>query len=241
MPYFEKNKILFIHIPKNAGMFIEKSLGIPSEIVHYRKPTDPLSWHKKLRNSFKKITGIEKKKSESVALEKALLHGQFGGPYTYQHASLQEIIDYRMLPLKTLEDSKILSIHRNPFSRTLSIYHYWGFHRKMNFDNFCKDVVAKPEQYLDNFGLLMHLRPQTSYIKNSGSFENKVEWVCFENLEQEFSNFSTRHSIHVDGTGMANKINVSNKSKIHISKTAQEIIKEIYREDFICFDYSDRL
>nr|WP_305908263.1 hypothetical protein [Methylomarinum sp. Ch1-1]MDP4521081.1 hypothetical protein [Methylomarinum sp. Ch1-1] len=66
MPYFEKHKVFFIHIPKNAGMFVEKQFGIPQEIVTYEQPTDKKCFYRTLKDQYSSL----KKGSKLYDLEK---------------------------------------------------------------------------------------------------------------------------------------------------------------------------
>lgn len=231
MPFFRDKKILFIHIPKNAGMFVEKKLGIPREIVTYRKPTDKETLYLKVRKIFSKIQhNVFNKKNE---LEKRFLYGNFAGAYNFQHASLSEIIEYRMLSKDELNESTLLAVHRNPVDRTVSIYKYWGFYKFMSFEVFCKTYVSRPDKIINNFGVLMHLKTQVSYVNNSLGYEKKINWLSFESIEADLTDFLHLNNIKIDG-----KVNRSDDVAVDVSETARRIIENIYEEDFNYFGYS---
>lgn len=236
MPYFKEKNILFIHIPKNAGMYIEKQLGIPSSIISSQTPTDKPKISSRILHFSKKLRNIILDISDNQQLEIEYLHGQFGGPYAYQHASLSEIISYRMLPEEELENSIILAVHRNPIDRLVSIYKYWGYYKILSFDEFCIKIVANPQNALDNFGLLMHLKTQVSYINDSINYSNKIEWLSFENLDSDLKEFMRKNNLKTKID--KNKKNESIKKSIEVSKESLSIIRNVYKEDFVHFGYN---
>jgi len=237
MPYFKNHNILFIHIPKNAGMFIEKALGIPQEIVSYDQPTTKNNvkavFKRKLVQLFQEIRSPKKKRE----IEKKYLHGTFSGRYIFQHASLEEVLSFRMLPSDSLENAKILAVHRHPISRTISIYKYWGFDKSIGFEEFCKTYVLNPSIALENFGLLMHLKPQVNYIKNTFEYSKNIHWLSLENLTDDLKNFASQNEVQLDLKAISNTVNRSSTKKIEISETAEQIIRSVYKEDFQMFGY----
>jgi len=232
MPYFKDKNILFIHIPKNAGMYIEKQLGIPKQIVSYKKPTDAPSLYEFIKLKAKKII----KKNYIINLEKKYLYGQFGGAYIFQHASLSEILTYRMLDIEDIENAIILAVHRHPVDRIKSIYKYWGFYKKMSFDEFCENYVKSPKNIINNFGLLMHLKSQYSYVAYAGHFTDKVEWIKFENLYDDFQKIINKYNLDIKLEKSV--VNNSNKCDIKVSKNSLKIIEKAYKDDFDYFGYS---
>jgi hypothetical protein len=214
-------------------MYIEKQLGIPSQIVSYEMPTNKKNFYRRTINLLKKMKNVNKDKN--LSLEKKYLHGQFGGPYSYQHASLSEIISYRMLQKKDLDQCKILVVHRNPVDRLVSVYKYWGFDRKMSFDDFCQTIVLKPQNILEYFGILMHLKTQVSFIDNAGEYSEKVNWISFENLNIDLKNFFNLNNIEIQLDDA--KTNKTIKKDIEVTPKALSIIKEVYKEDFVRFGY----
>lgn len=235
MPYFEEHKILFIHIPKNAGMYIEKVLGIPKEIVNYAQPTSKKTLYQKLRGQAVKVKSQLCANKVRKDLEKKYLYGQFAGPYIFQHASLSEIVSYRMLDKETIENSKILAVHRNPIDRAISIYKYWGLYKRVSFDDFCSGYILNPKNAIDNFGLLVHLKPQASFVDSSSGYFKRVNWISFENFNFDMNDFFIKNNIH--NKLYEEKINASSNKSFDISKGSEDIIREVYSDDFELFGY----
>nr|WP_305908262.1 hypothetical protein [Methylomarinum sp. Ch1-1]MDP4521080.1 hypothetical protein [Methylomarinum sp. Ch1-1] len=110
---------------------------------------------------------------------------------------MRDIIEYRILDKEVLDSSLLISVHRNPIDRAISIYKYWGFNRKMNFDEFCKKIIKNPSNVLNRFDQLMHLKPQVSFVKNSGEYEKKIFWLSFENLYEDLLNLISSRKIDI--------------------------------------------
>lgn len=235
MPYFKDKNILFIHIPKNAGMFIENILGLPKEIISYRQPTvSKLSF-----NNMRSILRALKRKLSSTdlirSIKKEYLYGNYAGEFFFQHASLQEIIDYQLLTTEELDRSIKVAVHRNPLDRVISIYKYWGYDNKISFEEFCVKYVDSSRRRVDNFGLLMHLKSQYSYLKNDRYNISEIELLRFDSLTEDLNRFNDKYKTKLCIS--SEKINSSKGGGCTVSDLAKEIIKTTYSKDFYLFGY----
>ena len=231
-------------------MFIEKVFGIPQNIVSYKKPKHDRSTVSILFRTFKNTVDLlryfyyknDKNKINpqllykfNKSLCKKYLYGTIGGLYHYQHASLWEIVNYKLIDRSVLDKSIILAVHRNPVDRLISIYKYWGFHEKMDFEEFCEKYVKNRKNALNNFGFLMHLKTQWSFVSGVPPYTERVEWIKFENLDKELKDFIRRHGLDISIPN--DRVNTSEHIQVTITGKAKEIIYEEYKEDFVNFGY----
>uniref|UniRef100_A0A6C0BT36 Sulfotransferase domain-containing protein n=1 Tax=viral metagenome TaxID=1070528 RepID=A0A6C0BT36_9ZZZZ len=111
---FDKGKIVFIHIPRTAGSYIEDKL------------CDKYNCKKKWPEPNKEnLFGLYKVKDYNYL--------------TLQHLTLNEMIKYEFIE-KNIENQFIFTIIRNPYDRVLSLYKNW-FKAYKTFDIFLDKLV----------------------------------------------------------------------------------------------------
>lgn len=233
MPFFSDHNVLFIHIPKNAGMYIEKCLGISWTfdqepwLLKTEKQVSQLIYRAFRRMLFPGLIEVER-------LKRTYRYGDCAGMYKCQHATLSEVVSLRMLSKKVLESCTVLAVHRNPISRAISMYQWSAIHKYFTFDEFCERWILNPWDYNLTYGQLSHIRTQSSYIAGNERFKDKFNLISFENLEYEFDCFCKKYSINYM---INNKINQSKPYLREVSDKSISIIAEVYEDDFRNFGY----
>jgi hypothetical protein len=236
MPYFKEKEILFIHIPKNAGMFIEKTLEIPNQLASYRQPKSYKGLKKIMKIFVSKFFFSALYNTHKLDLGKEYLYGIYAGRYPFQHASIEELLAYNLINDNEIKSATILAVHRHPLSRSLSIYKYWGYDKELSFEEFCIEYIQNRANAMGNFPLLVHLKSQVSFLRNtSGISLDKVHWLSFENLNVDLTNFLTEKGL--DLKLPQSLVNQSSSSEIHVSEKAKRIVEGVYHEDYAYFGY----
>lgn len=225
MPIFHKEKIVFIHIPKNAGMYVEKILGVDAELRDYSKPTDKPSTFGLLKSRYKTM-----KLEHNKELKLDFLYGAFGGQVLMQHMSLSELVNTRLITEDIISSYGFYFVHRHPLERCISIYKYWGFEGKMSFHDFCVKYVENPAASYGNFPLLTHLRTQSSFIQIPDNYSRiKPIGIDLKDLDTFLLSIG-KHSL-------GKRVNSSKEFKVRVEKRSIEIVERVYREDYENFGY----
>jgi hypothetical protein len=235
MPYFSDKKILFIHIPKNGGMYVEKCLGIPDELVGRGTPTKTY-WTTRVRTKLNEVLAALPHRKRDASLGRRYLYGYYGGGFPFQHASLEEIVQLRLVPRETLEQCTVLAVHRHPLDRAISVYKYWGLSERMSFRDYCARWLQAPEREDLTVTQLCHIRTQCSYIDTTSELASDVVVLPFEDLSRELGAF-------LDGRGMENRtreverVNVSRPQEIEPDPESVGIVEDVYSCDYDRFGY----
>jgi len=239
MPFFPDKNCLFIHIPKNAGSYIDDYLGLPTGFGLNDSPSDLnkaslIKLIKKQLFSMPFIADSSRKKDSRLFAMRKMLFGYFGGGYAFQHSTLEELISMRLVDDALLTDVFCFAIHRHPEERVKSIYKYWKFYQVMSFEEFCLDVVRTP--WLPNLThtQLTHLRPQIDFVKINGSIPDYMNMIPMDSLEQFFTLMHKERSWPSPRNKILNK---SDSISIHVSGVARDIIQDRYHDDYRQFGY----
>jgi hypothetical protein len=202
------NGILFIHIPRTGGTHFEKLLGFEGH------NTPPRCGSARYGANREEIMGWDKDLKLMLT-----------------HATYEEMIEFNLLSLR--EELVRVSIVRNPYHRTVSLFKYFGGNKRWgNFESFL-DALEKELSYryfyLPQYEFLTH--------GNKVAIENLIK---FEDYVADTEKFKTKYNL---------KFNVTfrTKSQIEKSKTSLETfynnksnlskVEKIYQKDFELFGY----
>ena len=164
MPYFPDSKILFIHIPKNAGMYVERSLGMlpvfdkVPKLLHLGRQFCGLSYR-----AYRRL--LDPARIDIDLKMRQYRYGDSAGMYKCQHVTLSEVLSLRMLDKRELDNCIVLAIHRNLLSRAFSMHQWSPIHKYLSFEEFCEKWILHPWESGLNYGQLSHVRTQASYIE----------------------------------------------------------------------------
>ncbi len=244
MPYFHRNKVLFVHIPKNGGSYVESVLGGTS-VKHWhlnRSPSCPSLKSRLLSSigytSLKSF--LTNKRSQIKDHSISDIFGYNIGKFALQHSTLSEMFALGLVNPSLISKSFCFAVTRDPVQRCLSIYRYWGYSKSMSFEDFCFSVIDDRYRYLNirlSHTQRTHLRPQSDFlILSSGLIP---EWLHLIDLE-DLTPFLLKHSTELNWSdfNLSNRaFNKSRQSELSISSDALSVIKRVYHADFELFSY----
>ena len=212
---FNNDKIIFIHIPRTAGSYVERELC--------KKYNCKLNWPESNEIN---LFGLYKVNDKHYL--------------TLQHLTLNEMIKYKFIN-KNLENQFIFSIIRNPYDRILSLYKNW-FHRYKTLDIFLDEleklnleeyqhngIITNNENfnYQNMTSILSEIKyfvlPQYYYICNNENY--KVNVIKYDKIE------SLNKILKLDL-----KFKKSNNN--NLSQIQKNRIYNIYKIDFDFFSFS---
>lgn len=207
--------IIFVHIPRTAGTYIEDSISQKYGLLkNWPHPNTDV------------LFGLQKLKD-----------GQF---LTLQHLTLKEMINFGFLEDK---NSEIFTIIRNPYDRIISLHKNW-FSKYESLDEFLDKLISMRLDDYDFNGIVTNkenfnylnmtdniddikyfVLPQYYYIIQDNNDYN-VDIIKYENMEKlnmkynlnlRYKNTNTNHSF---------------------TETQREKIYKIYKKDFEYFGYA---
>lgn len=218
MPICHNRKLIFVHIPKNGGTSIEKSLNLEHlENLYSKTPI--------------KYSGMSIDKSRFTS-NKELDDMWYRTP---QHLTAEQIRKLYPIVFNNPE-YKSFAIVRNPYDRLVSEWAYIQSHavtlskdfKNMSFDEFAYSVFLLPS-FTRTLLFDSHLDTQKSYIvdNNGNTIVNNV--FRFEEIHECFNWLNIPSA----------KCMESNHRSYHeyYNKDLQKFVYDIYKEDFEHFKY----
>ena len=215
MPF--KDNLCFIHIPKCAGTSIEKAMKIQENHSH----------------------GFGKKRYHNR-------HSRY--VFQLQHFTYNQLHSFHVLPKD--RTFYYFTFVRNPYSRLVSDFkwcHRWLRHANIfehldsdkrgwsTFKDFVYFVKKHVEEYIDSDFLWSHFSPQYKFIEDC-----PIDYIGrVENFEKDLEHVSKE-------SGVSLEVHHLNKRQHRpyqefYTKELQDIVYELYKEDFERFGYSYEL
>ena len=226
MAYSSSKKVLFIHIPKNAGKSIEAALGLISkELLERPSLRSPL-------NRFAKL--MLKLTSSSYTSES--LFGPLDYTFCAQHLTYSEIEFLGLLNEEELKSSLKLAVVRNPYTRSMSTCrHFCGKCDLDTFKYFWENISIRKNA---DHNCLAHARTQASFLRRFDGTAAPVEVLRFENLERDFNNLCDREGVdHYPLVPIGAGPSSVNYLDFYDAE-ACALIEQYFHEDFSAFSYT---
>ena len=233
------HKCIFIHIPKTGGMSVEKA--------------------------FLGSLGLSLGKGQNHPLLLSYNADPSQGPPSLGHLPAIDYCRKSYLSPEIFNSYFKFSFVRNPWSRIVSIYRHFDFHRYMTFETFLEDQLPILQQERNYF-----VMPQVKYLFDEEG-NSLVDFIGrFENIQEDFELVRMKILKAVDelehinkGPGSHNwysrwnlkfvakqlkknpkfisKLSLKNKNytgfKNYYSDKTKEIVYGIYKKDIDAFDY----
>ncbi|MEM8526156.1 MAG: sulfotransferase family 2 domain-containing protein [Bacteroidota bacterium] len=200
--------ILFIHIPRTAGTHFEKLLGFKGH------DTPPRCGNIDYGANRKEIMGWDKEL-------KIML----------QHATYSQLIKHQLIVAP--EDLIKVSIIRNPYHRTVSLYKYFGGAKKWKSFSIFLDILKQKLQFRYFY------LPQYKYLEHEGelAIDNIIR---FENYFADATAFREKYKLDFEIRFNENKQakkSALNFKEFYSKKEHLLRVENIYRTDFELFGY----
>ncbi len=228
------NNLLYIHIPKTAGLSVEYELN------RIYNPYENNMWYYHIiENSpniikyiyfycdwFRKI--VHYFLYDNHPLQNC--NFRFNNNTISIHYNIIDYTDY--INIDIMKQMIKFTIVRNPYERAVSLFRfiYPSFmQNKQNFIKFLSDIKS---------GILNNtfFADQYSYIidKNNNVIVDNI--IKFENLQNDWNAFCTKYKIPSNSLP---KINYNQRAKIDLlDDNSKKIIYDIYKRDFYYFKYN---
>jgi hypothetical protein len=221
MPFSNRYKIIFVHIPKTGGTSIENFFDMDQNenMCFYSWDIDQFSF-------------IEKHKhftdSKKIVYE----------PQHYSADLLKQLIS-------NYDDYFKFTFVRNPYTRILSEYYWFKKNQELK-----TTIIFNPEdfhEWCEEFLFQInssHKEPQVSFIDNSIDFIGK-----FENIQNDFNSLIEKLKLKQEYLNPNNTLLPvlnsigQNKEQLvpRILEKTKKLIFNIYKADFIQFNYDNQL
>jgi hypothetical protein len=229
MPFFPEKNLLLIQIPSNGGKKIIEHLGEKEDwfLNEYSKTNLPKK--RKRLSPFQKPS-IPANNSVYDFFKRKMIYGCYGGEFAFQYTTLTEIISMQLIPDEVIQESRIIAIHRHPLERIKSIFKDFALPCKMNFEEFCINIVDKPWMGKLNHTQLTYLRPQLDFITVNGEIPESVELIPITTLSGWLQkNYDINLVEELDILDYDPNIIITDKCK--------KIINQKYKKDYKAFKY----
>ena len=231
MPFLKEKNLIFIHIPKNAGKFIEDRY-LMSDFPNSEANQGNRTIISNIARAFLKLD------ENSQIFAKTHGRRMFDIGLVAQHLTLIEMQLYGLVP-RDLFELKVLASVRSPYSRALSLYcnvvnqNIWN---QNDFEEFCKNWTKDFNLNYKHIKLCQK-RLQVDYLIDiDGNINQNINLVHVENLVEELKVFERENNLQVVNYEKKKNINLNIK-KPKLSKIAIKYINDNYSRDFEILNY----
>lgn len=212
MPYSDKYKCIFIHIPKTGGSSLESRLKL---------------WDKKTA----KYNGL------AGPIDQGILHLTDSNTFFYQHLKYKDIV--KLLPFDVISSYFTITVVRNPFDRLVSIFSYkdatlrdymetLGFKlSSMSFGSFCECLPDLRHCHVD---------PQVSFLEKP---DNSLFFPDFIGRFEKYSEDNKKLSEILGIPHAEYKYNTSQHGfyRDYYTDSTKRIVAKFYERDLDVFKY----
>lgn len=256
MPFYPERKILFIHIPKTAGIYISKILGVGFEGFYRNyRPTLEQSRSLFLRDENNKESRNNPSRSKRLLrtllrlpLPSGRAHLQAGkssadyliGGATFelamQNLTVGELLRYGLVSQRDLLASRKIVSVRHPEDRFRSLVSYWNFPDiGLDIDWVIQNCLIRPSAQLP-VEVKATFAPMSFYISNPLVKADQWEIIRYETLHEDLERLLpgefSRASCKAD-----DRVNASESAGVVLEGRHLDLLREYYSTDYELFGY----
>lgn len=191
MPVSHKHKILFIHIPKNAGKSFEIFLNI-----HNSYNGSPNS-RSKINAGLKYLLRL----TSSKDAERTLI-GTIDNSYAAQHLTFQEIILGNFLSKEILNSYLKVAIVRDPYDRAFSLFNHVINNKisDQNVEETFYEFLISIDKYRHSkkHHIACLFRQQIDYLKDTEGDINQINILRLDFLQSDLKLFCLKNSLQIN-------------------------------------------
>lgn len=231
MPLFPEHRLLFVHIPKNAGRSIEQALlgdaGTPDD------------GRRSLLNRF--ATALARETSSDFARKHLI--GTLDVTLASQHLTYVEMELLGLLP--TEGDLRPFAVVRNPYDRILSsVMHFSGPEWPHEEDEKARKhaFAAQLERWLDrpirDHNERAHRRTQLAYLRDQTGAQIVETVIRFENLVEDFASLMQSYGLGDIALPFRGNAGRSRDYKDYYDAASRKRVEDAFGEDIDAFEYS---
>lgn len=232
MPIFHKHKLVFVHIPKNAGKSVEAA---------FLGQAGPTSGKRSRLNAACKFL----LRATSSSVPRRDLLGSLDYTFAAQHMTLRELTDYGLVSEQKCPSYRSFAVIRNPYDRAISsVFHHFaaeiksGMRRIDDSNTFTKALRDWLEKSPRDHNQIAHLRSQLDFLSLDGHNVSVDELIRYENLREELLAFCNRNGLAPAEVGWSGRNARSRDYHDYFSPEARGILKSRYERDLELLGYS---
>lgn len=232
LPIFHDHKLVFVHIPKNAGKSVESAfLGDRGSELGKRS---------RMNEAFKLMLRL----TSNPAPRKHLL-GSLDYTFAAQHMTLKELSDLGFVTSRTCPDYRSFAVVRNPYDRAVSsVFHHFGralregTRRIDTAEDFDRAFMEWLDEAPKDHNQIAHKRTQFEFLSLDGLTIGVETLIRYENLAAEFQVFCRAQGVSEVELGWAGKNNRSRDYKEYFTQSARDMLEKVYAQDLSSLKYS---
>ena len=235
MPIFYEHNTLFVHIPKNAGRSVEKTL-LPTGLM-------PSSGGRSFING---LSRWALRKTSSPIPSRCLL-GTLDVVLASQHLTLEEIRLLGLVPESEINRLFKFCVVRNPYDRVLSsVLHFSRNDKQRLFDipdrptagDFETAILARINVDAPNHNVLAHRRPQSDYVRIKER-DNATDYTLrFEHLNEDFGRLRDRLSATIPTLGRTGAGRFGGRDYRELyTEASRKAVEQAFAADLELFEY----
>lgn len=234
MPYFPEQNLLFIHIPKNAGRSVEKTLL-----------GDQLTPDSGRRNIISRAATFIQR-SVAQGCPRSHLLGTLDYTLMAQHLTYAEIQLLNLVPRESISSLKVFCVVRNPFDRVLSSLNHWAHILQpelgsvgVKSEKDVENLLTSWEQFspLDH-NEISHTRLQCEFIKSFYSDWPVPEIIRFEDITNDFERYCRQNGLRFSTLEKVGASRGDGSFRELFSSRSRALVERLYGADLLAFDYS---
>ena len=229
MPISHKDKLLFIHIPKNAGKSFEILFGFHDA---YHVAPNMRSWPNRAAKLLLNITSSKNASKQLLGIMDKTL--------ALQHTTLQEMILLNLIDEKILNEYLIVAMVRDPFNRAFSLFNHWMYTDNLSESNIEEEFnlfLSKIPDYRasSDHNRASHFRTQVEYLRNLKGLIEGIDILRLEFFKEDIKSFSEKYSyLHLDYNRVKDFKKESNSKlkKMADSPRNRQLVKALFKDDY---------